>query len=92
MSVSRLMATLRHIFTKAAEWDMMEIRKKQGLTTKVIFTYYAKIIQRVERAFKEALRRAGIENFKFRDLRHTFANYLVMRGGKSEKDSRVIRS
>ena len=34
----------------------------------------------VQIAFQEALRRSGIEDFRFHDLRHTFASNLVMEG------------
>jgi integrase len=60
---------------------LKEIRKEQGLTSKHIFIYNSRTIQRVERAFKGALRRAGIQDFKFHDLRHTFASHVIMRGG-----------
>ena len=58
-----------------------EIRKEQGLSSKYVFTYNSRKIQRVERAFKGAVRRAGIKDFKFHDLRHTFASHVIMRGG-----------
>jgi len=59
----------------------MEIRKEEGLTSKYVFTYAKRSISRIDRAFNGALNRAGIEDFKFHDLRHTFASHVIMKGG-----------
>ena len=34
----------------------------------------------IRKAFQKALRLAGIENFKYHDLRHTCASHLAMNG------------
>jgi len=35
----------------------------------------------VKRPFETALRKSGIRDFRFHDLRHTFASYFIMNGG-----------
>ncbi len=57
------------------------IRKKQHLTSKYVFTYQGRRIDSVKTSFNAAVKRAGIVDFRFHDLRHTFASQVLLRGG-----------
>ena len=60
---------------------LLDIKKNRKVLAAFVFTtedghpFYW-----LDNAFKKALKRAGIENFRFHDLRHTFASRLAMRG------------
>jgi len=45
---------------------------------------------KLETSFRNALKRAGIKNFRFHDTRHTFASYLVMAGVDIYRVSKLL--
>jgi integrase len=59
---------------------VLALREVQGQHSRWCFTYQGKRMKKVGSAWKRALRRAGIENFRFHDLRHTWASWHVMAG------------
>jgi len=63
--------------SRRAEEILMTLRARYQLTSPYVF---GKRINNVRKSFAGALRRAGIEGFRFHDLRHTYASKLVRRG------------
>ncbi len=54
---------------------------RQGTHKEFVFTYQDNQIQKCStRAWSKALERAGIENFRWHDLRHTWASWHVQNG------------
>lgn len=57
------------------------IRKQLGKHQQFVFTYKGNhIIQCNTKAWRNALKRAGIESFRWHDLRHTWASWHVQNG------------
>jgi integrase len=46
--------------------------------------------QRVEGSFEDLLERAGIQDFRFHDLRHTFASWFMMNGGDLYELAKIL--
>lgn len=59
---------------------VLALRSVQGHHERWCFTYQGKAMDKVGSAWKRALKRTGIENFRFHDLRHTWASWHVMNG------------
>lgn len=60
---------------------MAVLYARRNIHPEYVFTYQGKEIKRLTtRAWYKALKRANIENFRWHDLRHTWASWLVQEG------------
>jgi integrase len=48
------------------------------------------MINSLRSSFPAALRRAGIQDFRFHDLRHTFASHMIMRGASLKEIQELL--
>ena len=59
---------------------LKEIRNENHLKSEYVFLYNGRPVGNIKKGFKSALTKAGIQDFRFHDLRHTFASQILMRG------------
>jgi integrase len=60
---------------------LVVLRSQQGIHSEYCFTYQGQPVDRTTtKAWYKALKRAGIENFRWHDLRHTWASWHVQNG------------
>jgi len=72
----------RHVLPlNSKAWQVIKRRFRQRVEgCPYVFHRNGRKINSIRTAFENALKRAGIENFRFHDLRHTFASRLVQKG------------
>ena len=69
------------IHVSLSEFSVELLQRQLGKHKDRVFTYAGKPVGQVNtKAWRAALKRAGIENFRWHDLRHTWASWLVQSG------------
>jgi integrase len=68
-----------------------DIRTRNQLKYEYVFCDdKGKSFKDIKVSFNSSLKRAGIEDFTFRDLRHTFSSHFVMKGGSLKELQEIL--
>ena len=68
--------------SEVLEAILKDIRHKEHLRSEYVFTFRQDRIQdNIKKSFAAAVKRAGLVDFHFHDLRHTFASQVLLNGG-----------
>ena len=68
-----------HVSLSQLSIDLLQ--RQLGKHAERVFTYASRPVAKVNtKAWQKALKRAGIQNFRWHDLRHTWASWLVQSG------------
>jgi integrase len=85
VDLARRQATIEGTRPKNGQWlrvplnelAMSVLERRKGKHAKWVFTYCGKPIRQVNtKCWKDALKRCGIRDFRWHDLRHTWASWL----------------
>ena len=63
-----------------SDYALSVLKSQQGNHDDYVFTYKGKPVESVKTSWNTSLKRAGISNFRWHDLRHTWASWHVMNG------------
>ena len=69
------------IFNRVKCRFKLRIAKGKDQSLEYVFTFNGEPIKDIKTSFKKALKDAEIDDFRFHDLRHTFASQLILKGG-----------
>jgi integrase len=77
----------RHVYFNMAVRNILErIGKVRPISHRFVFTYHGNPVKSIKYSLTEALKKTGIQNFRFHDLRHTY----VSNARKAGVDKTVI--
>lgn len=76
--------------TPAVKAMLQDLAKVRRLTTAHVFLYEGKPVKGIKRTFKTALKDAGIQDFRFHDLRHCASTNLRRAGVDTATAMRIV--